>query len=172
MHLYLIGYRGSGKSTVGRKLAEKLSRPFIDSDEWIETRCGQSIREIFKKYGESGFRDREEEVVKEIAADKQPSIVALGGGAVLRTSNRNRIADSGRTVLLEASAELLHKRITEDAASGERRPNLTDRAGIDEVIAVLRQRQSLYRQTAQKIVSSEGKSPDQMVLEILDWANF
>lgn len=171
MHLYLTGYRGSGKSTLGRRLASELKRPFVDSDDWIEEKSGQSIREIFAAQGESGFRDLEETAIEAISQLPTPTVVALGGGAILREANRNRLAATGRCLLLEASPERLYERINADATSGERRPKLSDRSGFDEVVAVLEQRRPLYHQVAQKILSTDGKTPDELVLEILDWAN-
>ncbi len=169
MHLYLIGYRGSGKSTIARLLAEALSRQAVDTDELIESSAGTSIRHIFETQGEAGFRDLEQSVIAEVAQTYPPSVVALGGGAILREANRVCLAGSGRCVWLQASPEHLFHRIQADATTAERRPNLSDRGGFEEVAALLREREPLYRQLAQKKVSTESKTPDEIVAEILDW---
>ena len=86
MHLYLIGYRGSGKSTVGRVVAQRLARPFSDSDDLVEAESGMTIKDIFAEKGEPWFRDLEAKVIAELAGETQFSrVVSLGGGAILRT---------------------------------------------------------------------------------------
>ena len=169
MHLYLIGYRGSGKSTVGRALAQRLGLPAIDTDDLIEAGSGLSVREIFAAEGESGFRQREASVIAEVAARPLPCVVSLGGGAILRETNRKCLSVTGNTVWLQAPAEQLFRRIEGDATSQQRRPSLSDRGGFAEVVELLAAREPLYRELAQKIVLTEGRTPDDVVEEIVDW---
>jgi shikimate kinase len=172
MHLYLIGYRGSGKSTVGRVVAGLLDRPFIDTDVEIERASGMTIKEIFEREGEKGFRDRETAAIQ-IAATfpdaKNERVISLGGGAILRENNQTIIRSSGRCVYLKASAELLYQRITADHSTISRRPNLSAGGGFDEVVDILNKRSHLYEKLAQKIVSIEGRSPDEIAEEIRSW---
>ncbi len=170
-HWYLIGYRGCGKSTVGRELAQRLGLIAIDTDELIEAASGQSIREIFAAEGEAGFREREAAIIAEVASRVLPAVVALGGGAVLRPANRQLLSSSGRCIWLQASPEQLYRRICGDATTTERRPQLSDRGGFEEVVELLAAREPLYRELAQKMVQTEGKTPDEVVAEIVDWAN-
>lgn len=170
-HWYLIGYRGCGKSTVGRGLAQRLALTAVDTDDLIEAASGLSIREIFAAEGESGFRDREAAVIAEVAARKVPMVVALGGGAILRPANRDLLSTSGQCIWLQASAEQLYFRICGDATSTERRPQLSDRGGFEEVAELLAAREPLYRELAGKIVQTEGKTPDEVVAEIVDWVS-
>lgn len=109
MNVYLIGFRGSGKTTVGQQLAGRLGLSAIDSDDLIEQAAGASIREIFEREGEAGFRDREQAVVEQLAsaAESAPRVVSLGGGAILREANRQQLAASGVCVWLTASPEKL-----------------------------------------------------------------
>ncbi len=171
MHLYLIGYRGSGKSTVGRLLAQALDRPLVDTDDWIESSQEKTIREIFAERGEAGFRDLEQTAVSQVASFPDPSVVALGGGAILRPANQQTLRTTGACVWLDASAEFLYERICADSSSGDRRPNLTDRGGFAEVSEVLAARRPVYNDLAKLTINVEGKSADEVAREIVDWLN-
>src|SRR4051812_1385007 len=123
MSLFLIGYRGSGKSTVGRRLADRLWQEFLDSDELIVRQAGKTIREIFEQEGEPGFRDRESLVVRELAAVPEDQVIALGGGAVLREENRRALRDGGHKVIyLKCEPAELHRRIHADPQTAANRP--------------------------------------------------
>src|SRR5262245_31375942 len=124
MNLLLIGYRGTGKSTVAHLLAERLGWRSVDSDERIEELAGCSIADIFASQGEGAFRDLESQVVAELAAGDQ-TVLSLGGGAVLRPENRATLAAAGPMVWLTASPETLWGRIQADPETAARRPNLT-----------------------------------------------
>ncbi len=104
--LALIGYRGTGKSTVGRILADRLNRKFLDADLEIEARAGRSIRSIFTEWGEAVFRDWEEQTLAELTSAFPDAIVATGGGVVLREINRHRIRGLGFVVWLRADASV------------------------------------------------------------------
>jgi shikimate kinase len=169
MNLYLIGYRGAGKSTVGRLVAQALDWSMVDTDDWIESNQAKSIRQIFQELGESGFRDLEQAAIAQVAELPEPVVVALGGGAVLRTANRQVLSNTGRIVWLDATDEQLYERICADSNSGERRPNLTDLGGFAEVAEVLSVRRPIYRELAELTIDTQGKSPDQIAREIVDW---
>lgn len=165
MNLYLIGYRGTGKSTVGRVISQRLGRPFVDSDDEIERLAGCSIAEIFANEGEAGFREREAQIVQQLASGPQ-AIVALGGGAILREANRTAIS-SGRVVWLQAAPKTIHLRINADQTTAERRPNLTAAGGFNEILQILRQREPIYKSSADVIIDTQGKTPEQVADEIL-----
>ncbi len=169
MHIYLLGYRGSGKTTVAPLLAQALDLPVVDTDDWIESSSGYSIRQIFESIGEAGFRDLEQKAISQVASLDQPTVVALGGGAVLRSVNQQTICTTGRRVLLSASADCLHQRIIADNSTNDRRPQLTDRSGYDEVVKVLAQRKPVYESIAELIVETEGQTPDAVVGTIVKW---
>jgi shikimate kinase len=178
MNVLLIGYRGCGKSTVGRLLAEKLDLDFVDTDDEIEKRAGMSIREIFKEQGESGFRDRESEVIEDVchptthASGKTVDggqVISLGGGAPLRELNRKQISSAGHVIWLQGSAESLFARISTDVNTDERRPQLSDRGGFDEVAEILEKRTPIYSELANFAVQTDAKSPELIVEEIVDW---
>ncbi|NOS99044.1 MAG: shikimate kinase [Phycisphaerales bacterium] len=164
-HIVLIGCRGSGKTTVGRRLAAMLDVPHVDTDEVIETEAGKSIAEIFAAEGESGFR-RRESIAVERAADRLPSVISLGGGAVMDESNMRRLAGSSRIVYLSGSVDVLAKRIAGDPATRTARPSLTGKAMIDEIGDILAERDPVYRRWAELVVDTDGMSPDEIAAAI------
>jgi len=169
-NLYLIGYRGSGKTTVGRLLAQRLGRSFVDADEEIVRRAGRTIAAIFAEKGEEAFRRQEADVVAALA-EQTGLVVALGGGAILREENRRRIAASGHVVWLTASPEFLAARIAADANSGANRPSLTAGGGLAETERLLAEREPLYRSLAQTAVDTQGRTPDDIAKAIVKEMN-
>lgn len=159
--IFLIGYRGTGKSSVARALAELVGLDAIDSDDLIEHRAGKSIARIFAENGEEFFRDLEEQTVAELCAAK-PAVVALGGGAVLRPATRKRLAGAGDVVWLTAQPETLAARISADRDTTQRRPGLTSRGVLAEIKQVLADRTPIYRECATLVVDTEGRSPQQV----------
>jgi shikimate kinase len=161
----LIGYRGTGKSTVARLLAERLGWVWIDADDEIERRAGRTIREIFAMGGEVAFRGWESQVVEDLSR-RRHSVVALGGGAVLRHENRAWIRE-GCVVWLTAPAETIQARVAMDPATASRRPNLTISGGLAEIQQLLAVREPLYRECADWVVDTVDKTPDQIADEIV-----
>jgi shikimate kinase len=170
MNLVLVGYRGTGKSTVARIIAERLGWPWFDADAEIELRAGKSIAKIFADQGEAAFRDLETRVVADLAGHER-CVLALGGGAVMRPENREAILRQGQVVWLQASPETLWRRMQQDGATAERRPNLTAQGGITEIIATLESRREVYRQCAHYEVDTQGKTPDEVADAILGQLN-
>jgi shikimate kinase len=168
MSIILIGYRGSGKTTVGRLLAERLGYAFIDNDERITAAAGKSIKEIFEEGGEARFRDLETQAILAIAGSEN-HVLSLGGGAILREENRRAIAGAGhKIVYLRADPAVLHHRIHADTATAANRPALTKLGGgIEEIRSVLAAREPIYRKVMTAEVDVTAKSPDEVVAEIL-----
>ena len=150
-NIFLIGLMAVGKSTVGRRLANVLDCPFFDSDEEIERRTGAAISWIFDVEGESGFRDREQQVIDDLS-QREGIVLATGGGAVLRNVNRQRLAQRGFVVHLHSPIDRLVARTQND----RNRPLLqTDdpRKVLEELYA---QREPLYAEIADvKIVTAQ-----------------
>ncbi len=165
-HLYLAGYRGSGKSSVGHVLAQRLGRIWIDCDNEIESHAGQSIREIFAERGEAAFRDLEEAALERISG-LAPAVVSLGGGAVLRQRNRQRIAASGICVWLQVDAQTVMQRLANDQTTTARRPALTDLPQLQEIEKLLAERRPLYAQVANDCVDTSGQSLEGIVQRVL-----
>jgi shikimate kinase len=149
MNVVLIGYRGSGKTSIGRRLAELLGLGFVDTDILIADAAGTTIRDIFAAEGEAGFRQRESAAIASVAT-RDGLVIALGGGAVLNPGNLQALKASGRAhvIWLRAPAEVLHARIQGDAATSATRPNLTAAGGLEEVRRLLAQRKPLYEAAA------------------------
>lgn len=166
MNVNLIGYRGSGKTTVARCLAELLQWQWLDTDAEVERRAGKSIADIFGQHGEQAFRDLESHEIEAVGR-RTRTVVALGGGAVLRAANRRILAESGRTVWLTASPETLLARLEHDPATAGRRPHLTPAGGLREIREVLAAREPLYQASADLVVDTHQKRPQAVAEEIV-----
>jgi shikimate kinase len=169
MSIVLIGYRGSGKTTVGRLLAERLGWPFVDCDERITATAGKTIREIFEAGGEERFRELECQAVAEIS-QLGNHVLSLGGGAILRSENRDVIARGRhKVVYLRATPEELHRRIHADTATAVNRPALTKLGGgIEEIRSVLAAREPIYRQVMTAEVDVTQRTPEEVVTAIVE----
>jgi len=165
MHIALVGYRGTGKTTVARLLAARLHWDVHDSDEEVERTAGKSIAEIFAANGEATFRQMEVDAISTLCL-LDPVVLSVGGGAVLRVENRQALRTNGSVVWLQARPTTLLARIQQDATTGARRPNLTSRGGLEEILQLLDVREPLYRETAHLAVDTEGKEPAQVAEEI------
>jgi shikimate kinase len=163
----LIGYRGSGKTVVGRRLAEQLGWDFVDTDEMVEKSAGRTIREIFETDGEIAFRKLETDVLEHALAGRR-RVVAAGGGAVLARRNRKSLRATGVCVWLTAPPEELLRRIAADERSASQRPHLTNEPDLAEIEAVLQARLPVYEATADQVVSTAGRSVEQVVEAVLE----
>lgn len=166
MNIVLIGYRGAGKSTVARQLALRLGWPWVDADVEIELKAGKSIAAIFADGGEEAFRELESQVLEALLG-REGLIVAAGGGAVLRPANRRLLHQRGRVVWLRAEPATLLERVSADATTAERRPQLTTVGGPSEVENLLARRTPLYRECAELALDTERKDPVQIADEII-----
>jgi len=168
MNLYLIGYRGSGKTSVAAEVGKLLGWPWLDADVEVERRAGKTIKQIFDTSGEQSFRDQEAAVVSDLA-NLTSHVIALGGGAVLREESRQAIRGSGKVVWLQASPEVLFQRICGDASTAERRPNLTAAGGFAEVERLLAVRSPIYAACADLTVDAEHSAPAEIAPQIANW---
>ncbi len=164
----LIGYRGSGKSTIGRKLADRLWQPFVDTDDQIARRAGRSIREIFEQEGEARFREMEAEVVREVSL-LQEHVIALGGGALVRDENRQVLRDAAhKLIYLRCDPQFLFERIQSDPDTAASRPNLTDLGGgVAEIRKLLTEREPIYRQAMSAELDVTHLTPEEAVVYIV-----
>ena len=149
MSVGLIGYRGSGKTTIGKRLADRLWQPFIDTDDLVIKKAGKSIKEIFEQEGEQRFRDLETEVVREVCTQSE-TVIAFGGGALDREENREAIKQAGlRLVYFKCEPAELLKRIQNDPETAANRPALSNLGGsIEEIESVLARREPIWRSIA------------------------
>lgn len=160
--IVLIGLPGSGKSSVGRRLALRLDFGFSDSDTVIEQRLGCSIRDYFEREGEAAFRDVEQQVLAELAVSAQ-GVVATGGGAVLREANRRALHDHFHVIYLRSSPEDLLKRLRHDT----KRPLLQVADPLARLRELHDQRDPLYCETAHSIVDTGRPSVATLVNTIV-----
>jgi len=163
--LYLIGLRATGKTTIGRLLAEHLGVPFHDADVVLETRAGRSIRDIFAENGEVHFRELEAEVLCDLSGSG-PAVIATGGGVVLREANREQMRATGKVVWLTADVDTMRVRMQTDLTTAARRPDLGG-GGVAEIEELLRGRAPLYQACANLTIDTTGRSPDAVVKAIL-----
>ena len=171
MILTLIGYRATGKTTLARLLAQRLGWDWIDADVEIERRAGKSIARIFADQGESAFRDIEALVIADLCR-RDRLVVAAGGGAPLRPESRRAMREAGRVVWLTARPETILTRMSADPTTTTRRPDLTDKSPLDEIIHVLQSREPIYRESAHVTVNTEDKAPAELAAEIIQLLHF
>ncbi len=167
--IFLIGYRGSGKSRVGRELARVLERPFADADELFCERVGSSISEFVADSGWEEFRRIESEILAE-NANRPGLILATGGGVVLDPANREILRQSGLVIWLKISPAETRRRLSADPKSISQRPALTGLDPVAEITAGIREREPLYRQCADIEVSVDHRSVNEIVAEIIHCA--
>jgi shikimate kinase len=156
--IFLIGMMGSGKSTIGRLLANELEFEFVDADRELEQRAGISVASMFEVEGEEAFRQRESELLDELSC-RPRIILATGGGAVLRPANRQLLRSRGFVIYLQANAEELARRTRGDTA----RPLLQVEDRLGRISELLEQRGPLYRETAHLTVRSAASNPRRLV---------
>lgn len=167
MSIALLGYRGSGKSTVGKRLADRLWHKFVDTDELVVSSAGASIKDIFANQGEAAFREMESRVVAD-ASKLTDHVIALGGGAVLREENRRALKDAGlKMIYLRCEPDELLRRIQSDPLTGEMRPDLTEHGGgIEEVRRMIAEREPIYRSVMTAELDVTHLSPQDAVVYI------
>lgn len=158
-NLYLIGMPGSGKSRVGREVAERLSAPFVDLDRVVEEEAGRSIAEIFAEQGEAVFRELEKTALSK-ASSRARAVIACGGGTVLDPENRSVMKATGRVVWLNVPMEKLSRRVT----PGGKRPLVKDDGDLERLMA---EREPIYREVADVVVEGRENVRD-MVSAVME----
>jgi shikimate kinase len=166
MNIVLIGYRGTGKTSVGMALAEKLGRDFYDADEYIEKKAGTSISDMVDQEGWAFFRAKEKEAIAELSA-LDGCVIAAGGGAVLDPENVAHMKKSGVVVLLEAAAETVFERMRGDEKTEQQRPSLTGKDPYEEIEEVLAFRRPLYIKAMDFSVDTTSRIIDEVLEEIV-----
>lgn len=158
--IYLIGFMGTGKTTVGMALAEKLGYRFFDSDQKVVESSGKSIPQLFDEIGEDGFRDLEQEALQSLPPED--SIIATGGGIILREFNRTYMNENGTVIWLDASPTEIMKRLETDAS----RPLLSGNKN-KQIVQLYQKRIELYKQAADFQIQTDGKTKSEVTNEIL-----
>ncbi len=161
-NIFLIGPMGAGKTTIGRQLASQLGFEFADSDHEIQDRTGVDIPTIFEYEGEDGFRQREIQAVDDLTQGHN-LVLATGGGVVMRAENRKHLASRGLVVYLYCSPEQQYERTARD----RNRPLLQTEDPLARLRDLMEQRDPLYRQVADLVVSTEKRTASGVVREIV-----
>ncbi len=159
-NLFLVGLMGAGKTTLGRQLARRLDKRFVDADHELEARLGVSIPTIFEIEGEDGFRDREESIIDELTR-MSGVVLATGGGAVLRSVSRTRLRENGTVLYLHAEPETLWQRLR----NSRHRPMLHAADPRNRLVELYRLRDPLYREVASHVVESDREA----VIRFVRW---
>ncbi|MGZ8259036.1 MAG: shikimate kinase [Caldimonas sp.] len=162
MPVALIGMPASGKSSIGKAVARRLVLPYADCDQSIERRAGCSIAAFFERNGEAAFRDLEAEMLRTLVTDPA-SVIATGGGVVLRAENRELLRTRTRCVYLRASPELLWRRLRRD----RRRPLLQVAEPEQRLRQMSAERGPLYEETAAIVIDTDGLPFDRIVDQVV-----
>jgi shikimate kinase len=160
-NIILTGFMATGKSAVGRRLAEILGRRFVDTDELIAARQGCSVADIFRDRGEAFFRKLEAEVARELAL-AEGLVVATGGRMLLDAGNAEALGQTGRIFCLTAEPEAILERV--DADTGVRRPLLEGEDRLEKIYALLKERTAGYARF--EAIHTTGRSPEEIAREI------
>ncbi|QTA81483.1 Shikimate kinase [Desulfonema limicola] len=161
MNIFLIGYRCTGKTSVGKALAGKLTRPFIDADEELVKKNRVTISDMVAEHGWEFFREKERAVIKSLCS-LENHVIATGGGAVLNPDNVKDMKETGLVIWLKASAETIHSRIIQDIKTLEQRPALTHKNLMEEIKETLELRNPLYQYAADFAIDTDLSDTDEI----------
>jgi shikimate kinase len=164
--LFLIGFRGTGKTTVARILGLRLGWDWVDADVEVELRAGKSIAAIFADDGEPAFRDLEGIVLADLVSRRR-TVAACGGGVIIRPRHRELLRGQPRVAWLRGEPEALHARIQADRTTADRRPSLTPFSALEEVRRLIAEREPWYRECAKAEIDATSQTPDQCADEII-----
>lgn len=164
-NIVLIGLMGAGKSTVGRRVAGRLQRPFIDTDAMVAKAAGTSVAEVFETHGEREFRRLEAAAVRRVAA-LRGQVIAVGGGAVLDPANSTQLRATGDLVLLDGEPEALAARIRDTAS----RPLLQGESPARRLAELRRERGAVYAAAATTTIDTTGHSLAEVADAVVEWA--
>ena len=168
MNLYLVGYRCTGKSSVGQLVSEALGWVFVDIDDALQIEEGRDIEQIVLEQGWEYFRTVETTLVQRLSRGSN-QVIATGGGVVTRPGNVALMQGSGKVVWLQASPKTIAQRMTADSTSAGQRPPLQGKDSIGEIEEILSERLPLYQQAMHFRVDTDGLSPREVADRILRW---
>jgi shikimate kinase len=163
---FLIGFRCTGKTTVGRIIANKLHMEFIDADDELVKQQKMPISEIVDKHGWAYFRQKESEIIKEIASMNN-QLVATGGGVILNNDNVDYMKKSGTIIWLKATPETVKNRILQDEKTEQSRPSLTSKGLIDEIEETIKTRTPLYQAAMEFYIDTDNVQIEEVVSKVL-----
>ncbi|OAG26941.1 shikimate kinase [Thermodesulfatator autotrophicus] len=168
MKIVLIGFRATGKTSVGKELARRLGLPFLDLDEYIVNKVGKSITEIVEEKGWPYFRELEKEALYEMG-QRDNLVLALGGGSVMHTDEMDLIKANSSLIWLKAQPQVILLRLEQDEKSCSFRPSLTNKSLEEEVACILAQREPLYQRYADLIIETDHLNTEEVVAKIIEF---
>lgn len=163
-NIILIGFMGSGKTTVGKELAKTLSFNFYDSDALIEKKTGQSVKEIFAVHGETYFRGLETDLIKELTGQISNTVLSVGGGLPIQTGNAELLRMLGTVVYLSANRENIKKRLAGDST----RPLLNGIGGESRFEELFTYREPIYKAASNLSITTDNKAIGEIVGDIIN----
>lgn len=166
-NVILIGFMGSGKTTVGLRLSYRLRRPVIDTDKEIEREEQRTISDIFATDGEAYFRDRETACLRKLIESVNNQIISVGGGLPMREKNRELLHELGQVFYLRAKDETIYERVKDDTT----RPLLQGDDPLKKIRTLLNERDPYYRAAADVVIAVDGKNFEQILNEIVEHVN-
>ena len=161
-HLFLIGFMGSGKSTVASTLSAALGIPALDSDACLEQELGCSIADFFSREGEQAFRDRETEFLRKLRG-QSPCLISCGGGMALRRENRALMRELGSVIYLTATPDTIFARLSADTT----RPLLAGKKSLTDIATLMAARRAAYEDAASIQIATDALSPTEIVSELI-----
>lgn len=162
-NIYLIGFMGTGKSTISKVLKKKMHCQEIDVDAYIVKKQNMEITDIFATYGEEYFRQLETEAFREISLRKDRAVISCGGGAVLREKNVEYMKESGKIVCLTATPETIYARVK----NSKDRPVLNGHMNVEYIAQLMEKRLSAYEKASDIQVATDHKTPEAVAVEIM-----
>ena len=161
-NIYLVGFMGTGKTAIGKRLAYALGKKFIDTDKDIENVTGMTISQIFAKHGEVRFRSEEKLAISK-ACSSNNAVIATGGGAVLDEENVQRMRKTGRIICLTARPEVIQRRVKRR----DNRPLLHRDKSLDRIMGLLSQREPYYKECSEAFFDTSDEEHEEVVNKIL-----
>lgn len=165
MNIVLIGYRCTGKTSVGKGISERFGIPFYDTDELIKEHTGKTIKEIVDHGGWEAFRKEEKTVIRGLSSSED-AVISVGGGAVMDIENREALKRSGLFLWFTADVGTILERMKDDRTGDEQRPPLSGSGLEREISEILKQRTPIYRQLADFTIDTAGKEIEAIVDEV------
>jgi shikimate kinase len=170
MNLFMIGYRCTGKTTIGKSIAAAIDWPFVDADTLLVRECGKPIKEIVDTEGWEAFRRMERSTLKQICT-KDRQIVATGGGVVLDKANIKAMKTSGMVIWLSATSETIQKRMLQDKNTGNFRPALTEKGHMQEIEDMLLKRNPYYESASDFSIQTDDEPVSEITQTIIEKLN-
>ncbi|MCL2457772.1 MAG: shikimate kinase [Desulfobulbus sp.] len=166
-NLILTGFRATGKTLVGRLVAAQLHWIFLDTDELVRQRLGAPIAEVVARHGWPFFRTAERQLLRELTMTMRQTVLATGGGAIEHHQEWRELMRCALVVWLDAESDTIRQRLQDDPDSGHQRPSLTGQTVTDEIERLLEHRRPMYAAGSDLRISTEGRTPEQLAVEIV-----